>query len=170
MTRLTFALQLALLSTMLNAAPLTINTIESFVLAHAYVEKSGGELIHDDSRITDLVHIGGETRVLRDDTWRIPNKLGTGFRIAVAFKSIPLTTRLFDLEITYPEMTLPSGEKRSRLNRAIHLGNHDGNHLWLFAYYFDFPYETTPGEWNIKIRAQGHEVHHSTFTVVEHQE
>lgn len=157
------------ISTCVVSAPIEQSSIESKVFINSYVQKIGGELIQDNSRITDLVNVGDEAKPIKEKTWIIPNKVGTGFEIAVGFKSIPLSLKQLDLEITYPEMTLPSGETRSKLNRPIDIAGHDGQYVWRFAYYFDFPYETKPGDWNIKIRSKGNLIHSSTFTVVEHK-
>lgn len=151
-----------------GALVLPQNNIESLILVHSYIQKEGGQLVPDESRITGLVNEGGSYSVLEEKTWVIPNKLGTGFEIAVGFKGIPEDLKRFDLSIKFPEMTLPSGEVKTELNRPIELGGHDGTYLWYFSFFFDFPYETSAGDWNIEIRAQGDAIHNSTFSVVEY--
>jgi uncharacterized protein DUF3859 len=156
------------LSTFVFGATFEKSPIESKTFIHSYVQKVGGELIQDNTRITDLVNAGAESKSIKEKTWIIPNKVGTGFEVVVGFKAIPINLHYFDLEITYPEMTLPSGEKRSQINRQIDIAGHDSKFVWPFTYYFDFPYETTPGDWDIKIRSNGDLIYSSTFTIVEH--
>ncbi|WP_185843672.1 DUF3859 domain-containing protein [Pseudoalteromonas luteoviolacea] len=148
------------------AAPAIPHGIESVVFEHSYIEKVGGEIIDEDTAVNDIISIGERTKILKERTWIIPNRLGTGFEIGVAFFSIPLQIQHFDLSITYPETTLPSGEKKSRLERKIDISGHRGEYVWGFGYYFDFPYETTPGDWHIEIRSKGRLIHSSKFTVV----
>ncbi|KZN28998.1 hypothetical protein N480_09525 [Pseudoalteromonas luteoviolacea S2607] len=148
------------------AAPVVPDGIESVVFAHSYIEKVGGEVIAEETAVNDIISIGESAKVLQERTWIIPNRLGTGFEIGVAFYSIPVQIQYFDLLITYPETTLPSGEKKSRLERKIDISGHQGEYVWGFGYYFDFPYETTPGDWHIEVRAKGSLIHRSKFTVV----
>jgi len=164
-----FFIAFILVSTSVYSALLEQSAIESKVLIYSYIEKNGGELIQDETALSGLVNKGDEPITLKEKTWVIPNKVGTGFEIAVGFKSIPLELKQFDLQITYPEMTLPSGEKRSQLNRPIHIADHDSKYLWYFSYYFDFPYEASPGDWEIEIRSKGNLIHSSTFTVMNHE-
>lgn len=150
-----------------QAATLHYSPIRDILLVHEYVEKVAGELIQDNSRVSSLVNINGESRTLRANTWQIPNRIGTGFSLVVGFIDIPLRLDEFMLEVSYPEMTLPSGETRSEIVRPIDIRGHDGTYLWGFEFFFDFPYETIPGEWDFKIFAQGHLIHRSSFTIVE---
>jgi len=164
-----FFIVFILVSTTVSSALLEQSAIESKVFIYSYIEKNGGELIQDETALSGLVNKGDKPITLKEKTWIIPNKVGTGFEIAVGFKSIPLELKEFNLQVTYPEMVLPSGEKTSRLNRPIDIADHDGKYLWYFSYYFDFPYETTPGDWKIEIRSKGSLLHSSTFTVVNHE-
>ncbi|MCF2856668.1 DUF3859 domain-containing protein [Pseudoalteromonas sp. SMS1] len=166
MIRHIYFLVVSLFCTVAYAAPAAKSDIESIVFMHSYIEKVGGEVIHEAAAVNDVISIGERTKTLKERTWVIPNKLGTGFEIGVAFLSIPQQIQHFDLRITYPKTTLPSGETRSQLERKIDISGHQGEYVWGFAYYFDFPYETTPGDWHIEIRAKGSLIHHSKFTVV----
>lgn len=166
MIRGTLFTALFILSMFANSATIEQSFVESTVFAHSYVKKEGGSLVPDNTRVTDLVNVDADTITLQEKTYIIPNKIGTGFELVVGFTAIPGDLKHFDLEITYPEMTLPSGERRSRLNRPIDISGHDGTYVWIFTYFFDFSYETSPGDWDIKIRSKGNLIHRSTFTVV----
>ena len=143
--------------------------IASSVYGHGYIEKIGGTLVEDDSAITGLAGTDFEINILKKNTWRIPNRIGTGFIIMVDFSFIPQNIEKFSLQITYPEMVLPIGGVRSAINRDIELHRHNGSYRWFFDFYFDFPYETTPGDWKIKIYSEGDLIHSSIFKVVEYE-
>ncbi|MBQ4837667.1 MULTISPECIES: DUF3859 domain-containing protein [Pseudoalteromonas] len=149
------------------AAQSSRSKIESVVFVHSYIEKIGGELIQDESSLSGVMNVDEQSKTLKERTWIIPNRLGTGFEIGIAFLSIPEHVNNLDVRISYPEMILPSGEKRSQLNRQVDITGHNGEYIWGFAYYFDYPYEATPGDWYIEIHAKGNLVHSSKFTVVE---
>lgn len=165
---MSYLILISALSTPVFAAQIKQTTITSNVLLNAYVKKVGGELIEDTTRITNLVNIGADTEIIEESTWLIPNKLGTGFEIAVGFQDIPLDITHFDLFITFPETALPSGETRSQLSRQIDITGHKGFFLWNFTFFFDFPYEASQGIWDLKIHSQGNLIHSSRFTVIDH--
>jgi len=155
------------LSWSVQAANLAPNSIRSIVLLNEYVEKTGGQIINDTTRVSNLVNVEATTRTLRQNTWEIPNRLGTGFAIVVGFVEIPVGLEQFNLQVSYPEMELPTGENRSVISRPIDISGHDGTFIWGFEFFFDFPYEATPGDWEFKIFSQGHMIHSSRFTVVD---
>jgi hypothetical protein len=142
-------------------------SIKSIVLDYAYVAKTGGELIEDDSRIGGVVLKDYEIKVIKEKVWIIPNKLGTGFYIDVGFGYIPASVKHFDLHIKYPEIVLPSGERLSSINRRIDIRGHDGTFIWSFDYFFDMAFEAIPGVWDIKVFSQGNLIHSSEFTVID---
>lgn len=162
-----FAL-LALL--MLSACSFMVDgglSIESEVIEHNYVHKTGGRLVEDHTRVTGLLNVGYDVLVIESDTWKIPNELGNGFYLVVKFTGIPEDINSFELKVNFPEMTLPSGEKRNAINRKIDITGHNGEYEWGFDFYFDFVYESNPGPWNIQVLNGNYKVHSSTFHVVE---
>lgn len=156
-----------------NANIIKLNSVKSPVKSslywHGYIEKTGGRFVEDDTAITGLAGTDFEINILKKNTWRIPNRIGTGFIIIVDFSSIPKNIEKFSLQITYPEMTLPIGGVRSAIKRDIDLHRHSGSYRWTFDFYFDFPYETTPGDWKIKIYSEGDLIHSSIFRVVDYE-
>jgi hypothetical protein len=145
-------------------------SVQSEVVEHSYIQKTGGRLVEDGSRVTDLLNIGYDVDVIESNTWKVPNVLGNGFLLAVKFSSIPADISSFDLKVSFPEMTLPSGEKRSTVNREIDLTGHNGEYMWVFDFYFDFAYETNPGPWNLQVFSGDYKIHSSTFHVIENRE
>ncbi|MBB1302952.1 MAG: DUF3859 domain-containing protein [Porticoccaceae bacterium] len=141
--------------------------IKSQVLDYAYVAKIGGKLVQDNTRVSNFVNEDYEIKVLKEKTWVIPAKLGTGFYIVVGFGYIPSSVQHFDLQINYPEITLPSGEKKSSIYRQIDVSGHDGTFVWPFDYYFDLDYEVVPGKWDIRVFSEGNLIHSSDFTVID---
>lgn len=166
MTRTVFVI--LLLSCMVaSAAKLDTRQIHSLVLNHAYVEKVEGRLIEDASTVTGLANVDMKIRVLQENTWVIPNRIGTGFVLDVGFDGIPKDVTHFDLQVKYPQMILPDGQTRSSIHRPIDLSGHEGVYIWSFGFYFDFPYETAPGEWELQVFSKGSLIHRSTFQIVE---
>jgi len=152
-----------------NATIIKPTSVKSSVSGYGYIEKIGGRLVEDKSTITNLANTDFKINILKKNTWLIPNKIGTGFIIFVDFSSIPKYIESFNLQVTYPEMKLPLGETRSVINRKIDIHGHNGNYQWFFDFYFDFPYETTPGDWKIKIFSEDDLIHSSIFKVVDHE-
>lgn len=144
--------------------------IKSEIIEHSYVEKTGGQLFEDDSRVTGLLNVGYDVVEIKRKTWEIPNKLGSGLYLGVKFTKIPAEINSFDLRVSFPEMTLPSGEKRRAISRTIDLIDHNGEYEWFFDFYFDFMYEMNPGPWKIQVFNGNDEVHSSTFYVVDSSE
>ena len=142
-------------------------SIAAVVVEHSHVAKHGGELAKDSSRVTGLVNRGYDIAVLTKDTWKIPNTLGHGFLLQVDFSNISTDIQYFDLKVDFPEMELPNGELRSKIQRKIELGDHGGLYTWYFDFYFDFPYEATPGLWSLTVTTENEVIHTSVFEVVQ---
>ncbi|UFS63356.1 DUF3859 domain-containing protein [Sulfurimonas sp. HSL-3221] len=143
-------------------------SIKSFLLVHSYLKKTGGSLYQDESRVSGLVNDDTyKIELIAPNVWTIPNKLGTGFVLGVRFYDIPQNVQSLELRVNFPEMTLPTGEKRSSIKRPIDISGHKGSYDWFFEYYFDAAYETNPGDWTIQIYSNSVLLHKSQFEVVQ---